>query len=722
MAEPTSQSGRRAHATTVALRRRPWLQPAAALILWIAVGWYARSEVAEAVRINLRSTLQTTMRIESEALHLWMVGVAARIQQMVNSDPIHGAAKAMIAAAAELPVELPSQATLLTAPEAKTMARILEPIVKAQRFTGYVVCGPKGRIVAADRAEMVGRTVVPSELRRLERTVYRGLPTVLPPFRSRILLTDANGRVRADAPTMFVAAPVLGPTNEVLGVVGFRMSPESTVFRILGLGRIGEFGETFAFDRSGLLLGGSRFDETLRDVGLLGEGQSSAMRLSVRDPGVNLEAGERPKLPREQWPLTRAVADAVQGRSGVDVDGYRDYRGAKVVGAWRWLEEHEFGIATEMDIAESHETLRAVDRIFWLLFGLLGLATLTSVWAMRRAAKLEIESRANAIKLRRLGQYTLEEKLGEGAMGVVYRASHAMLSRPTAVKFLNVDRADERSIVRFEREVQLTSRLRHPNTIAIYDYGRTPEGVFYYAMELVEGLGLDELVRDHGTLPQARVIAILRQVCGSLAEAHAAGLIHRDIKPANIMLSNGPGLHDFVTVLDFGLVKSGHDAAEVTAANGIVGTPAYLAPEAVASAEKVDARSDVYAVGALAYCLLTGRPPFVGDNLLNVLHDHLHTRPVPPSERSTAPIDPDLEALVMRCLAKRPEDRPATAAEIELALLAMAIAHPWKAEDADRWWRRHWSRSQAVAIRSASRPIELAATLDAPSEESPSAR
>ena len=242
----------------------------------------------------------------------------------------------------------------------------------------------------------------------------------------------------------------------------------------------------------------------------------------------------------------------------------------------------------------------------------------------------------------RLGQYTLEEKLGQGGMGVVYRASHAMLRRPTAIKLLS-NSTDPSALARFEREVQRTAMLTHPNTVTVFDYGRTPDGVFYYAMELLDGATLDEIVEVDGPQPAARVIHLLDQAAASLAEAHGAGLIHRDVKPGNILVVERGGISDLVKVLDFGLVKDigprrddGPSAAPtLTVANAITGTPLYMSPEAVVAPETADPRSDLYALGAVGYWLLTGTHVFSG-SLVEVCAHHLHSEPEPPSARLRA--------------------------------------------------------------------------------------
>jgi serine/threonine protein kinase len=274
-------------------------------------------------------------------------------------------------------------------------------------------------------------------------------------------------------------------------------------------------------------------------------------------------------------------------------------------------------------------------------------------------------------------------------MGTVYRARHRFLRRPTAVKLLDPEKMSEVAIGRFEREVQLTSQLTHPNTIAIYDYGHTDEGLFYYVMEFLEGMNLDDLVRDYGAQPEGRVASILQQACGSLAEAHAGGLIHRDIKPANIYLTTRGGVQDYVKVLDFGLAKdvSGAAAANVTAAPSLTGTPLYLAPETIENPEIATARSDVYALGAVAYYLLTGTTVFRGHSIIDILSAHVKQTPEPPSQRLNRPVDSALEQLVMRCLAKDPQQRPADAQALLDELAACENVRPWSWPDARAWWR-----------------------------------
>jgi hypothetical protein len=289
---------------------------------------------------------------------------------------------------------------------------------------------------------------------------------------------------------------------------------------------------------------------------------------------------------------------------------------------------------------------------------------------------------------KRLGQYELGDKLGEGAMGVVYRARHAMMKRPVALKLLPAAAAGQEAIARFEREVQLTSQLSHPNTVIVHDYGRTHEGVFYYVMELIEGATLEQVSIACGPMPSGRVVRILEMVAGALGEAHDHGLVHRDVKPANILLGPRGGEHDVAKVLDFGLVRTMRAQPDATIDKVMMGTPLFMSPEAIRSPDRVDARSDLYSLGAVAYFLLAGRDVFEGDTAMIICEQHLHSLPKPLS--SLVPdVDPVLERLVLQCLAKDPAERPTSAHDLCAALRRCPSYTTWTSDMAKAWWAIH---------------------------------
>ena len=340
-----------------------------------------------------------------------------------------------------------------------------------------------------------------------------------------------------------------------------------------------------------------------------------------------------------------------------------------------------------------------VTAFFWSIVVAMAASFSHTIYGLRKAVN----------DIRRLGQYTLEEKLGEGGMGVVYRASHGMLRRPTAIKLLHPDRAGQEALRRFEREVQRTAMLTHPNTVTVFDYGRTTEGVFYYAMELLEGASLQEIVEVDGSQPAERVIHLLEQAASSLAEAHDAGLIHRDIKPGNILVVDRGGIADLVKVVDFGLVKDvGSDAAAditITSNESITGTPLYMAPETITAPDDVDARADIYALGAVGYWLLTGTHVFRGNTTMEVLAHHLHTRPDRPSVRLNVPVESDLEQVLLDCLAKKPGGRPQSAHVFRDRLRACSAARRWTHVKAAQWWKANRQHLRSAQARRAAQPM-----------------
>jgi len=334
--------------------------------------------------------------------------------------------------------------------------------------------------------------------------------------------------------------------------------------------------------------------------------------------------------------------------------------------------------------------------VVWLHVGIYMLcltAMISFVAAMVIFGSHRIETlRLEVLAARRLGQYQLKDLLGAGGMGEVYRAEHLLLRRPCAIKLIRPERAgDPTNLRRFEREVQATATLTNWHTVEIYDYGHTQDGTFYYVMEYLPGLTLEELVRRHGPLPPQRAVYLLRQMCAALREAHAIGLIHRDIKPGNIIVGERGGLHDVAKLLDFGLVRTTAGAAvseSLTQHGMLVGTPAYMSPEQAGGDGEVDARSDIYSLGAVAYYLLTGQPPFTGKTAVQVLAAHLHER-VSALTELRGDVPEDVNGVVLRCLEKAPKQRFQDVTELEEALGQCRCAGAWDREQAAGWWRQY---------------------------------
>ncbi|MEI7683506.1 MAG: serine/threonine-protein kinase [Planctomycetota bacterium] len=332
------------------------------------------------------------------------------------------------------------------------------------------------------------------------------------------------------------------------------------------------------------------------------------------------------------------------------------------------------------------------------MFVVLGIASAMTIFGSHRISELQQQ----AFEAKKLGQYLLKRKIGSGGMGDVYLAEHLLLRRACAVKTIKPDHmADQQTLARFEREVRAMATLTHWNSVEIYDYGHSPDGTFFYVMEYLPGMTLQEMIDRHGPLPAGRAIHFLRQVCAALKEAHGIGLIHRDIKPSNVLVCERGGVADVAKLLDFGLVqdishRNGPDGDRLTMNGAILGSPPFISPEQARGNQPVDERTDIYGLGGLAYFLVTGRPPFERDSALEMMAAHLHEKPTPPSE-VRAEVPRDLEETILRCLAKKPADRFADIGEVDRMLAQCEAVVDWSEDQADAWWKRSAKREPALA-------------------------
>ncbi|MBX3471053.1 MAG: serine/threonine protein kinase [Planctomycetes bacterium] len=640
----------------------------AALGLWL-VGSLVYGSVEREVERLVERHLRSLLDAKSGAVDFWY-------DRRLQAVSALGTSEAVQAAAAALGPEVDEAVRVAALRE---LRETLGPYVQAQGLQDALIVTPQLRVASAVDDRLNGALLEDDEaVAAVRRALESGAPAPSAPHRTQLAFAD-GGRRRTGLPVILLAAPVTDDDGAPLGAV-------LTVHKLRVLDSLlqrtrngGGPGRTYALDARATLATGDRFDEPMRALGLIADEPeaSAALTLEARDPGVDLTLGRRPAQRRAELPLTRAAAGLVEGKDGVDLAGYRDLRGVKVVGAWTWLADKRIGLVTEVDVADAYAPVAILRDVLTGLLALLGLSAVL-IFAFTLLVRRTV---------RRAGQYTILEQLGQGAMGTVYRARHALLRRPTAVKVLELRHLSRDGLQRFEREAQTTSRLCHPNTITVYDYGRTADGGFYYAMELLEGVTLEDLVARNGPLPPARVVHVLLQVSGALAEAHLAGLIHRDVKPANIMLTNRGGTFDFVKVLDFGLVTRGADDAKVTKTNQLMGTPLYMAPEALDSFERLDARADVHAVGAVGYFLVTGRPPYPGETVPEVIGRILRGALERPSARLGRSVPPALEELLVRCLSRRAADRPADgqALLIELERVRAEVG-AWTQAEARAWW------------------------------------
>jgi eukaryotic-like serine/threonine-protein kinase len=704
--------------------KQNWIMPLVAALVVACVGWWADRQLHEVMQEELTGDLQTMLGADVTALEIWMAN-QKRIAAALAEEP------RLRYLAVELLSKGGARATnqqaigvlarqLMVGDRLQARLSSLGYTVAQLVNTNFEVVLDSGRV----RSRM-GTQVAEDLQPRYAELFASGEPIIITPFkiqaperpgrppggggpgRQRGPFRQGPGQRLGGAPptnaaaatrtltVMQVAAPLKDTNGVMRGAFALIINPDAEFTRMLSVARSGETGETFAFDPEGVMISKSRFEEQLKALGLVegGPGASSALTLHLTDPGVDLTRGFKPGDTNALRPLIEMVQRAINGGTGVEVEPFRDYRGVPVIGAWMWLPHYGFGVGTKIDAREAYRTLRLVRTVFVILFLLLVLASLVILLYSLRQVVWRRRLTEAELKARQLGQYQLVEKIGEGGMGVVYKAHHALLRRETALKLLTPDKADAISIQRFEREVRLTCRLMHPNTIQIYDYGHTPEGIFYYAMEYLEGLNLGELVERYGTQPEGRVVNLLIQVCESLSEAHAQGLIHRDIKPGNIFVTDRGGVPDMVKVMDFGLVRtvaSADDAALRAADAAIfVGTPNYMSPEAVENSDNTDARSDLYAVGAVGYYLLTGQGVFDGETAAEICQKRLEEEPRPPSCRIGRPICPHLETLILRCLERDRKDRPQSAHELMTLLAASPRIEDWNVEQRAAWWVAH---------------------------------
>ncbi|MGF1466936.1 MAG: serine/threonine protein kinase [Sandaracinaceae bacterium] len=653
-------------------RRRVLTLSALAMLAVLIVGGIVLATVANVMKDGLAGRLLALRDAVASGATVWLEAQERAASALARSPRFQPALRAAFAD-----------------PDASDVYAGASFLAEGQLFFGIALVDAEGVVLEQHGLGLgVGEPVGPA-LVAVVAAGRRGETLVSRPFRG------SDGEAR-----MVVGAPVTDAGGGFLGVVVLGLSPRDFT-TALRAARAGSTGETYAVGPDGALISESRFLSQLRSLRLVdADAESAVLELAVRDPGGDLTAGHRTGVLRRDQPLTRAAAAAVAGDAGVDVDGYRDYRGVEVVGAWTWLDRYGFGVITETDADEAFRPLRVLVGIFLLLVVLVATAgVIASVVAMMLERQRRRAQRAEK-RAQKLGQYQIEEKLGEGGMGAVYRARHALLRRPTAIKVIRpASAANEVAVERFEREVRRTAELTHPNTVAIYDYGRTAEGLFYYAMEYLDGIDLDALVERFGPMPESRAIHILVQAAGALAEAHTHGLVHRDIKPANLFLCTRGGVPDTVKVLDFGLVKSTRkEDKTLTADHAIMGTPAFLAPEMVHSAENATFRSDLYSLGTVAYYLVTGAFVFDADSPVSLIVSHLEDTPVPMSERLGRPVDPVFDEVVSACLAKDPADRPGSALALIDALERSAVAGTWTRRDADAWWAGHRAAIEGLLL------------------------
>jgi eukaryotic-like serine/threonine-protein kinase len=652
------------------------------LIAIAAGGGWAYTQVRQSLKDVRFAGLTALLASESGAMLIWIEEKKRDAERWASTPDVQRAASAMVrmAAAGEDPL-----AICASAPR-RALTDEIAPYVVLEEAVTFNLTLPDGSIIASNHDAYCGRRIGSKDFLERLTPVFQGRTVFVRPFIEAERVPSVSPP-RFERPLVWVKTPVRDERGEVVAALGFGRLADQRFGKLLAIMSSQTSREAYAFDGQGFMLSHSGYLGDVRAAGLIDAQDHGILTLQLRDPGGDVVAGFRPVGAAAQRPLTRIVEDAINGRAaaidqGEVLEPYRNYRGATVIGAWRWLPEKEMAIAVEIEAREAFAPLQylqiAFGGLFLFLLVSLSAAGASSLWAFRLRLR----------EARRMGQYTIEREIGEGGMSRVYLARHTHLKRPTAVKVLKTALASDEVVTRFEREVQLCSQLSHPNTIEIYDYGRTRDGTFYYAMEYLRGISLEDLVRRDGPLPVGRAVHALRQVCGSLREAHQRGLVHRDVKPQNLMLCMRGAQYDVVKVLDFGLVKEMHNphTRDITQFAKVLGTPLYMAPERLRNPADADARADIYAVGAVAYFIITGKHAFRAETDHDLVYRILNDPAPTLAEGGALDVPAQLQALIARCLAKDREDRPRDIEAVASALADIARNHPWREIDARRWW------------------------------------
>ena len=655
------------------LFRKLWLWSIVSAVVLVIAGMVAHVQIGNALQVLLEDDLRAMLNTKMSWVDLWYGEQIAAVEAAAQEPFTRVALDQLQAIAAKSPDN--AGEALLESTEAAEFRHQLQPVLRAGRFSGYIMTDANGRLLAGSQPRLIGTNAFENLPQEFIQQVQSGEAFVTHPYHSVGPLPDAQGVEKIGRPTMFACAPIVDESGRVVGKLGLRIDPLLEFTKTLNVGRLGETGEAIAYDADGLFLTPCQHEQEMKSNGLLPDLPEATSLLTSH---VQLPIASSHK----------SVSAGFESNNGLSTTGFQNYRNVTVVGAWGWLPNLRIGIVVQLDAEEAHRPLHRLTVTGWFLLSLLATSTVLMIAISIYSERLRQSFDDVAEQLDEFGQYTLEGKISEGAMGTVYHARHALLRRPTAIEILRRNGSHAADNERFAREVQLTSQLSHPNIVTVYDYGRTESGQFFLVLEYLNGRNLKDIVTGTGPMPDGRVIRILAQICAALSCAHANGLLHRDIKPENVMLLNTPGAPDLVKVLDFGLAKPITESTgdiQLTQQNVIVGTPLYMAPEQFLKSD-AEVTSDLYSTGATGYFLLTGRPVFEATSLADVIAKHNQNSPVSPRQFRNRPLSSELEAVILQCLAKPPSERPSGAEDLRQRILSCTPTEPWSDEDSQLWW------------------------------------
>ena len=672
--DPDDAAAREAQLRRARLRLRLALAVLASAAALIAIGNWTYQAVEKSLQDMRSNTLKSVLDTQANTLQIWVDDRNLALRRLARDRQVRAQVRALAAIATQ-PGVLPEQ--YCAAPARRPLVEQLDDALAGSGAVAFNLVDRSARIIASKHRPYCGLKMNRAAFERGLGPALRGGTAFMRPYGDAERLERVPPDPPLIRPLVWFHAPVLDDAGQVAAVLGVGHYGHEQFSAILAAARAGETLEIFAFDGQGTMLSESRFIGELVARGALPPGASAALALPLRPAGA------------PEGRLTRLVEAARAGVAGGSHDGqvlapYPGYLGRELVGAWRWLPAYDMGLAVELAATEAYAPLEVLRSAFGVVFGALTIAVAAALAAWFSAAKL----RSEAGQQRRLGPYLLGARIGEGGVGNVYLAKHDLLKRPTAIKLLKPARATDEMVARFEREAQLASQLSHPNMVEIFDYGRAADGTLFYAMEYLEGDTIGELVLRAGAIPVPRAVHLLRQVCAGLAEAHGKGLVHRDISATNIMVCRYGGEYDFVKILDFGLVKkfAGAHSQTITRSLRILGTPLYMAPERLRDPADVDARADIYALGAVAFFVLAGRRMFETLDELALTSKVLNETPPRLSQAAKQPIPPALDRIIAACLEKRREDRPGRIGELHEVFDTLAQELRWSQRDAEAAW------------------------------------
>lgn len=688
-----------------------WL---AALLPTAIVGYWTYLRVNAAIQGSVRVNLQAAARNLTRTTDRYLTDQVELVQSWSRQPSLLDAIDRLRSKSsdeapqnsdAKMNKTLTHESSLLAITNSQSKSQAAAEKIQSQleKLSGnpdiqFVVWSDSYRVIAKSKGIdlTVGQPVKPGQASDVTRALS-GQPVVVGPQREWASGRSAESSEPVSAqsitdldltvPTISIIVPVFDDQSIAMASLMIKQRGTFTEFNeIFTEFSIASGMDAYAVDDDGTMLSDSLNAKTLATQNRFDlPADHIAANLRVSDPGMLITSENRGDVDRLRSPTTVAVSGARRLETVVSIAPYSNYGGQQVVGSWGWLPQFAMGVIVEQEASIAFAPSKLV-QLSYLILG-----TVLAITGFLAASKIARTSTAQHAAVHPLSRYDLSKELGNGGMGVVYRATHRQLGRDVALKVLRNDRQSNDDRARFDREARLAASLSNPHSVSIYDYGHNADGEAFCVMQFLKGLTLDEVVARSGHQSIGRSLSILRQICDALNEAHSMNLMHRDIKPHNIMLSLDSSLGDWAVVFDYGLAKPLQPDASVYQTSEAIwsGTPMYMAPERFREPGGMDPRSDIYSIGCVAYYLLSGRPPFIEsqpDSLFSLI---LSEQPISIGIHRDETFDADVSQLVFKCMAKTPDDRFESVAQLGRELDLLRVKHPWTVDQAKIWWSHH---------------------------------